>query len=468
MVLVWTAITLMVLIGFVGLSIDWGKVCLNVHQLQNAADAAALAGAQHVKLDQVMARDRAVALGLANPAERRDVSVDRNEGNDPNGELVLGRWITQRREFIPTLIAPNAVKVVARRIGQRDDAPELAMLFGPIFGTPTVAASRPAIAVSTVSVGAGIICLAENPKTLDAWNYDSGLILGGGTGAVLDLRGPDGWPADIQINAASDDEPWESFRLNGSAADLYVGDLNAHGTTNPDADDADAWAALSVDGMLSVNPYSEMVDDPLINEVAPVISALPVGTDTNGKIYGTADTILGGTLTLNPGYYPGGINLTGGNITLLPGIYAFGGGANGKSGFVTNGGFIDGEGVMIYVTGDEANGVKYGKIDVGGNAALNLVSRGDALPTPDVNGAMGVVLWQDRENPNYAKVIGGGDCDMTGTIYCGYNALELGGTFDQMGNQVIAGALDIHGSIQLGVGYDGRNFVQMGGSGLAE
>ncbi len=50
--LVWAVLVLFVMLGIVGLSLDWGKLSLNVHQLQIAADAAALAGAQVVKFDQ--------------------------------------------------------------------------------------------------------------------------------------------------------------------------------------------------------------------------------------------------------------------------------------------------------------------------------------------------------------------------------------------------------------------------------
>ena len=44
--LIWVAILALVLILIVGLSLDVAKVSLVAHQLQNAADAAALAGAR--------------------------------------------------------------------------------------------------------------------------------------------------------------------------------------------------------------------------------------------------------------------------------------------------------------------------------------------------------------------------------------------------------------------------------------
>ena len=43
--IIWTAILVVVMIGFVGLACDTGYGLLVAHQLQNAADASALAGA---------------------------------------------------------------------------------------------------------------------------------------------------------------------------------------------------------------------------------------------------------------------------------------------------------------------------------------------------------------------------------------------------------------------------------------
>jgi Flp pilus assembly protein TadG len=47
--LIWTALFLFLFVGFVGLACDWAYVLLVAHQLQNAADAGSLAGAQFVR-----------------------------------------------------------------------------------------------------------------------------------------------------------------------------------------------------------------------------------------------------------------------------------------------------------------------------------------------------------------------------------------------------------------------------------
>ena len=64
--LVYTAIVLIVLIGFAGLAIDWGYMTWTAQKLQNVADAAALAGAQQVWWNHVDARNAAINFASKN------------------------------------------------------------------------------------------------------------------------------------------------------------------------------------------------------------------------------------------------------------------------------------------------------------------------------------------------------------------------------------------------------------------
>ncbi len=218
-----------------------------------------------------------------------------------------------------------------------------------------------------------------------------------------------------------------------------------------------------------MNPDSDPVVDPLAGVPAPDVDAMAIPLDKNGDPYletiddkvvaklGSAEVDSGTglptgstVLTLPPGYYPGGINISssGTKIVLTGGddaVYAFGGGTKGKNGLVLTGGTFVAIGVMCYVTGDPdgshpaAGEIDYGTIDIGGNAIVQLSSRGDEMIPPDIEGEMGIALWQDRDNPEYGKIIGNGNIDIDGTIYCGYNAMEVGGTADQTGSQLIAG-----------------------------
>jgi len=476
-VIVWAVLLLFLLILIVGLSVDTAKVVLASHQLQNAADAAALAGAQVVKYNQASAIARAIALAGANYADKLPVAVAYTTNDDPAGEVVLGRWVLQLRQFFPTTISPNAVRVRAKRIGLRPDAPKVSLIFGPIAGVDNANASQYATGVSLGSTGAGIICLAADPRPLPGWNHATGLLMDGGT--ILDLRGFDpvtGEPTmgDIQVNSTSTESPWAGFRLNGSSADIYAGEFNLVGSANPRWDDTSAWQSLYGDPSLPFSvspPGASHMDDPLAGLTPPDIATIPIGEDENGKTYpNPSDTITGGNLTLKPGYYPGGINTSGGSIVLNPGVYAFGGGTDGKSGMVfTGGSSLVGNGVMCYVTiGIPGKTKTYGQISMQGTGTLNLTSRGDAMTPAEINGEMGVAIWQDRDNPSYGSINGTTGSVIKGVIYCGYNAMKITGTPNQMGSQLIVGALEIGGNISLGIAYDGRNIIESSQSYLVE
>lgn len=488
---VWTALLLIVLVGVLGVGLDFGKAAWNIHQLHNAADAAALAGAQIVKGDPSGAAVRAHDLALVNDADglavtlRTTAQPEPFTGRQDDYDILVGRWIRQwadyprtRDPFVPIRTGATAVRAAARRgQGWGAEAPRLRYYWGPVFDVNGVDVLWRAIAWSRGSTGAGILLLAAHPEHLPGWNHDTGLLMDGGT--ILDLRGADpvtGEPliGDVQINATSESSPWAAFRLNGNSAEIWTGEFNVVGGTNPPAT-ATSWQGLYGDPAypFSVNPDSPRIEDPLAAVAPPNISTMPAGSDATGKTYydpvkKTFETISGGDLTLNPGYYPGGIDMSGGSLVLNPGVYAFGGAKakNNGPGLVLSGGAsVTGSGVLLYITGDPTGKItgtktEYGRIDLGGNGAVEITSRGDAMTPRQIDGEMGIALWQDRANSNYGRIIGTADSHITGTIYCGYNALEIGGTSEQMGNQVIAGALQLHGTPELHIAYDGRNEVE--------
>ena len=188
----------------------------------------------------------------------------------------------------------------------------------------------------------------------------------------------------------------------------------------------------------------------------PDIATMPIGSDTTGKTYGydpltgKFPTITGGTLTLNPGYYPGGIDMSGGSITLNPGVYAFGGAKvkkNNHPGLVITGGAITGGQWRDALhhgrsDGSQDRGPDGVRADRSRRHRVDPAHLARRYPDPAADrggdgyrhlaGPRQSELWQDRSGPAALKI--------TGTIYCGYNAMEVGGTADQTGNQVIAGA----------------------------
>ena len=520
MVLVWTALLLLALVGILGLSLDWGKAAWNVHQMQNAADAAALAGAQVVKCPTEDAIDHAHELALANWADQLPVTLRTTPqpepfaGSEDGLDIILGRWIRQRGEFVPTLDAPNAVKAIVRRQeGLGAAAPPLAMVFGRVFGVETVDANRAAIAFSQGSTGAGLITLLEYPPE------KMGIGIGGDV--VIQVNG-----GDVQDNSQSLISPREAFRASGSFV-VDCEELNVCGAIYPPEGDA-FWQSVHY----SVNPNTQWpLPDPLVyvpdlwssspQEARPFVIAPPppdfaypapilmethayglygmaveVDPATGNPVLGVdgkyinrgfdvslAEPITGSTinqygqlvnglqtLTLVPGYYPGGFKLSeGGKIKLLPGVYAFGGGnKNGdKSGVVMTGGVLEGLGVMLYVTASNQPGKYFwGTVDLDGGEILLREGADrdnpDAEPYPAYVGTdyKYITIFQDRANPNAAKITGNVVfTQLTGTLYFPTAHMVFSGTGIETGSQLIAGSIETQGTTSLTINYDGRFFV---------
>ncbi len=502
------------MVGIVGLSLDYAWGALAGHQLHNGADAGALAGALHVRTDWVQGMQEAIDIAHRNHADLLPITVAMNMANDPNGEVVVGRWVRQERRFYPTTLAPNAVKVVGNRLGLNESAPPVSLLFGQAFGAPNIHMRRHGIAISVGERGAGILVLSHNPEIdfsgnlpSEQWTYkDTGMVAGGG--AYIDLRGPDPWVGDIQVNSNGDGtgggSQKDAFVFNGGSAEIHAANFDVVGTTNP-ADDSSTWERLyppAPEIPFSINAPVDYMADPLQGVQPPNISGMTVpeaGTITDATIVsrGTVSPSDPGLkiLELDPGYYPGGINISGAGSdpatgqsyrtelrlkmgsTVETSVFALGGG-DGTSGLqLSAGARLIGNGVMIYIPSDETiaqtaySSVKEGKVTVLGHGYIEISPPGDYFySTTDprrINGLAGISIWQDRGpagNPplgpyNTRPVTLGGTASykLSGTLYFGYCPVTVSGNLSKSGNQLLAGALDVSGGINLGVAYDGRN-----------
>src|SRR4051794_35895018 len=147
--IVYAAIVLLVLIGFVGLAIDWGYMTWTAQKLQNGADAAALAGAQEVWWSKSAAREQAITYAAYNEAGGKPVTLRDNLTNDPNGDVIIGIYSRAAGTFTPSTsrTQANSVRVVARR-QTNSAAGALPLFFGPIFGKKTSEVARYAIAIA--------------------------------------------------------------------------------------------------------------------------------------------------------------------------------------------------------------------------------------------------------------------------------------------------------------------------------
>lgn len=161
-VLVLVALSLVVFIGFAALAIDIAYFYHTKHQLQGAADAAALAGAAKLKstvsFSQYTARQEAWKFACKNKAAGKNVFLVYSSSNcntpdgsrlvsagNSQGDIVVGNW---SGSFTPGGTPVNAVQATARRT-EGSPGGQVNTFFGRIFGRSKVDISAIAIAAKS-------------------------------------------------------------------------------------------------------------------------------------------------------------------------------------------------------------------------------------------------------------------------------------------------------------------------------
>ncbi|MFQ5414436.1 MAG: VWA domain-containing protein [Phycisphaerae bacterium] len=148
-VAVLTAVTLVVLLGFAALTVDVGMLYNSRADLQQAADAAALAAAARLSDyssgDPLpAARQAAVEYVERNPVMNHGITID------PLTDVTFGRAVynatTGSYDFEPTNELPDAVQV---RVRMTEDSPNggVPLLFAKIFGKQTTDMAAGATAI---------------------------------------------------------------------------------------------------------------------------------------------------------------------------------------------------------------------------------------------------------------------------------------------------------------------------------
>lgn len=402
--LIMMAIVLVVLIGFIGLGLDIGFALIAAHQLQNTADAAALAGAMSMKTGgEDGARNAAALVAANNIVINSAIQLDLNTTNAPEGDIVIGRYDRFNGIFEPGIVAANAIKVVARRTDTSVNGP-LVLFFGGLFGVNSINVERTAIAQNKGATGAGIIALCSD--------CDSAFKVTGTADIVINFGA-------VQVNST------DPCAVRGI------------GTGTVDA------ALLTIGGDVCANANVTLPDN--------IQTGQPPGSDPLAAIpEPTYDPlidlgIITGTGVYSPGYYSGGIDATGGDITLLPGIYILDGAGLQLGGNVN---FLA-EGVMIYIPPGT------GLVDMRGTGIVQI-----SPPDPDLYSFAGVdtydhiTIFQSRTNCNEATIIGTGLMDLDGVFYFACATLRIGGTGADLGSQLVANTIDVFGN-GLSVSWDG-------------
>lgn len=129
-ILVVSAVLLVAMFGFLSFTVDIGYITLVRTQLQNAADAAAIAGAHGLTVSPDEARDAAYEVALQNPVAGLTISIDKNT------DIELGQWDSDTKTFTP-LSGPDETKSNACRVTitmSKAEGTEIALFFSPVIG----------------------------------------------------------------------------------------------------------------------------------------------------------------------------------------------------------------------------------------------------------------------------------------------------------------------------------------------
>lgn len=174
MALIYTAVVMMVLIGFVSMSVDLGRVVVAKTQLRVACDAAArfgAAGLKNILYGQSAAQSNAVNAAAANLVDGAPLVLD------PVNDVQLGVWNTTTNTFTPNSdpTVANAVRVTARRVASRGTG--IPLMFLGILGRSSfdITAQATAMVIPGASINATVPAtsnpfLAGAPKNTSASN----------------------------------------------------------------------------------------------------------------------------------------------------------------------------------------------------------------------------------------------------------------------------------------------------------
>jgi len=111
--LIFAVLVMVSMLGFAALAIDTGMILTADHQLQNAVDAAALAGASGLLINQSVATNRAVAISSLNDCMNRAVVINAANVSYPAATRILVQANRQVPLFVAPILGVNTSAVTA-------------------------------------------------------------------------------------------------------------------------------------------------------------------------------------------------------------------------------------------------------------------------------------------------------------------------------------------------------------------
>ena len=448
---------LAMLLAVVALVVDGGSLMEDRRHVQATADAAALAAADDLFANyitnqgtdpkgtaQTSALTTAAANGYTNDGVQSIVTVNISPSNYQGGPNAGNP------------LPPGYVEVLVQYNAAR--------LFSGVFGTSAVPVRARAVArgqwgpVSnqvmalnlTTPVGVGV---GGNGTSTNV-NINGGLLVNSNSStAVTVAPGASLTAASLNLNSGGGGLLGVVGSLLGGLLGLLGGLLGGGGGGGGSSSPA------------PVN-YGLVVPDPL--RLLPPPSSAQLPTQSTSTL-----NITSGSVSLSPGVYVGGINVSNGaSVTLTPN-------ANGTPGiyFLEGGGLNVSDTSSLTMAAGTTAGVMIYNNWQSSSDAINLEGSGSLVLTPPSSGVyQGLTIFQQRgtlTNPAPTLTISGyGNVNITGTIYVAYGNVTLEGKRknknNNAGGQIIADTVSASGDGTFDVNPNGQPTANMRTLGLVE
>jgi hypothetical protein len=465
-----------VLIMAAALAYDGGMVLLESRDQQNAADAAALAGARFLPANTSSARTQATRIATDNGF---------TQGVDTGVTITFGRWSPSNG-----FVAGGGSGAIEVRVSATRPA-----IFAGIVGRSGWDVSSRAVAVNERTSLGPFALLSLHETACPGMRLEGqGVITSNG---------------NLQVNSVCNTGD-KAFRIAGTGTlDLLAADIGCNvvggatqggGVSQNDCYNSETGEPANLGADAIPDPYASLGEpydwltppvppmpapmvrwDPVLNAAHPEGTRPPAGcpgSNSPATADAPAKCLFGGsfdgqTWRIYPGYYPGGVDFGKGTFLMEPGVYYIGGGgfrvANSSAIMSVDPGADqddpdannDGRagGILIFNSTHPSGTPSPGPVVLqGGSAGLllhPLVGTGD-LADYDF-----MVIYQDRDVTLDVEIHGGGSlAEVRGVIYApSAHVLAQGNAGTLTLDQVIASTFAIRGNGgNINVAYD-ANFI---------
>jgi Flp pilus assembly protein TadG len=472
-VTIWVVLTLAVVLMLIGLAVDTSHAFTVGRELQDAADAAALAGASQISNGTSAAQTAAVTAAAYNRASGNTVVVS------SNSDIVFGSYSTTTGTFTAGATPYTAIQVTTRMSSGGSNSP-MPLSFGKLVGLNTANITRVAVAFQDTTQGSGVVVLNNSGSTSTPYTQSSSSSIA------------------VAASGGSSGGVWVNSDSNGNGGNCSVKNSSSccgthlHCCGGCTCDNTSSVPSKCITGCQKVSDPCSSLCEP--NNRGSDCGQLYVGGSYNSGQNYTCNSCGGyysqgilvqnnSSLTLTAGTYcvgpPGvcvdnGCTLNAPNCTFVLcatttghgnnqntacGCLNLSGGCNCNITPPTSGAYSG----CCCCCSDHSCSASNSCVCCGGNCGTdnsyyNNWSNNNNYYNNNWNN------WQYNNNNNT-----NGNICVSGTIYCPhYNChccgCGCGGGSCQLGSQVICDSMTVDTGSQVSVAYDGRNPVGVTGS----